>query len=105
MEITKDQWYQHPDFRKELEDLFKTNRTLQIAFAIVKEGGLKPIPTPSGIDLIQFFGLMGAKRDGYFEALKNLKDLSKPQAAKMPEPLPWTTPQRSGPDADKTSAP
>jgi hypothetical protein len=105
MEFTKDQWYKHPDFRRELEDLFRTNRTLQIALAIVKQAGLKPTPTLSGIDLMHFFALQGSKRDGYFEAIRNLEDLSQPlKAPQKPDPKPWKT-QPAGPDADITSAP
>lgn len=105
MEITKDQWYTHPEFRAELEVLFRTNPTLKIALAIVKKAGLKPTPLISGIDLMHYYALMGSKRDGYFEALTNLEDLSKqPQAAKPPDPPPWKT-KPPGPDADTTSAP
>lgn len=105
MNITKDQWYAHPDFRKELEHLFKTNYTLQVALAIVKQGGLKPIPLVSGIDLMHFYALQGSKRDGYFEALTNLEDLSQqPKAAKPPDPPPWNS-KPPGADADTTSAP
>lgn len=104
MTLTKDQWYAHPDFRRELEELL-ANRTMQIALAIVKQGGLKPTPIVSGIDLMHYFALMGSKRDGYFEGLTNLEDLSKqPQAAKLPDPRPWQT-KPPGPDGDRSSAP
>lgn len=101
--LTKDQWYAHPDFRKELTELLN-HPTFRVALALVNRAGLKPTPVVPNIDLMHFFALMGAKRDGYFEGLQNLLDLTQPQATRPPEQPPWTT-KRPGPDADHTSAP
>lgn len=106
MALTKDQWYKHPQFRSELAELLQ-NKTLQIALDMTRVAGLKPTPFPPGLDLMQFFALMGAKRDGYFEGLTNLEDLAKsPPPPKPPERKPFETPRDTQPaDNDRTSAP
>lgn len=104
MALTQDQWYQHPSFRAELVDLLK-NPTLRIALEIVKERGLVSTLQPGpGVDMIDFFAIMGSRKDGYLEALINLEQLSKPKPTTPPEQKPWKTPPKPA-DSDSSSAP
>lgn len=104
MALTKEQWYAHPEFHQELRAILQ-NKTLLAALDMVRDSGMKPTSiTPGNVDLIQFFALMGAKRDGYFEALTNLVDLSKTQPVRVPEQKPFETPRPTA-DNDRTSAP
>lgn len=91
--ITKTQWYRHPTLRSELEELLK-NPVLIAALEVVFQLGVKSTAFPvNPVDLVQFFALMGAKRDGYIEALANLQMLAKPEPEEKPTPKPWDTPQ------------
>lgn len=105
MNITKDQWDSHPSFRKELAELLK-EQSLDVALSIVRDAGLQPTPILQGVDLIQYFAINGAKRDGYFEAITNLISLSKTKPTKTPAQAAWTKPKpKSAVDDDRTSAP
>lgn len=102
--ITAEQWYSHPTFRQDLEVLL-SNPVFLTALGIVQARGLKSSVFGPGIDLRDYFALNGAKKDGYFEALTNLVDLSnQPKAARPPDRPPWSTP-RPGADGAEGSAP
>lgn len=101
MTITKEQWYQHPEFRQELEEILK-NPTLRAALDLIRAQGLRSTLEVPGVNLIHYFALQGARKDGYMEALTNLEILSMPQPAKGPDRKPWTNP--TPPAEDKTPA-
>lgn len=102
--ITEEQWYNHPTFRQDLERVLADPAFLT-ALAMVQQKGLKPTSfAVPGVDLRDFFALMGAKRDGYFEAITNLMSLTQPKTTRPPERPPWTTPRPEA-DADTSSAP
>ncbi len=63
------------------------------AIAIIKEGlyTLKSPPMGGSYDLMQYYGLYGAKQMGYMEALTNLLDLANLSPARMPDRKPWDT--------------
>lgn len=92
-EITKEQWYSHPSFRQDLEKLLD-DPVFEIALSIVSRKGADSTSFIAGQNLIHFFALMGAKKDGYYEALKNLKQLAKPEPNKTPTPKAWETPSQ-----------
>lgn len=95
--MTKDQWYNHPSLRQDLTAILE-NPVLINALEIVKDQGVKATMFPSTpVDLIQFFALMGAKRDGYIEALTNLHLLTQPQVEHKATPEAWTTPKEPQP--------
>lgn len=90
--MTEDQWYLQPSLRQDLEEILK-NPVLLTALQIVRDRGVRSTSMPSQpVDLVQFFALMGAKRDGYIEALQNLVDLTKSKPADKLMPKPWDTP-------------
>lgn len=103
MTLTKDQWYDHPEFRQELEELLR-HPAMRAALDMCKEQGLRSTLAVSGLNLIHYFALQGARKDGYLECLTNLEGLAKPQPTKQPAREPWTA-DKPAADADKTSAP
>jgi hypothetical protein len=93
--VNLEQWQQHPSFRKELEEIFN-HPTFKIALEIVKEAGNRPIlpqAMPPGVTLTEWGSMIGFKRDGYFEALTNLRQLSQTTAAAKAGPRPWENDQ------------
>lgn len=95
--LNLDQWKEDANARKELEDLFR-HPTLANALEIVKQQGLAPINPPAGVDIVQFGAMMGFKRDGYFEAIANLKLLAKVTPRKSSDPKPWKVDPKSIPE-------
>ncbi len=81
--INQDQWDKLPDLRKELAAQIDDPRAaLANALYIVerklftpaaKDGWAQP---PPGTPLTDFYSLLGARREGYLEALQNLRDLA-----------------------------
>lgn len=107
MALTIEQWYAHPSFRQELVELLR-NPTLRVALEMVREKGLNSTLTPTGnTSMVEFFAIMGARKDGYHEALVNLEALSQAKSTAPPERKPWhtPTPPKPAPDGDQTSAP
>jgi uncharacterized protein with NRDE domain len=46
---------------------------------------------PSGVTLTEWGAYMGFKRDGYFEALTNLRSLAQNPQTRQQGPKPWET--------------
>ncbi len=100
--ISEKQWYEHPDFRRELEDLLN-HPTMQIALGIVtRKGSASTLPVSEQI--MEWFALMGAKKDGYAEGIANLIALSKHSTPSPPARKAWDSPHKM-PDNDASSAP
>jgi hypothetical protein len=88
--MTYTEWYAHEDKVLLFKELLN-NPVLNQALEVVQEHGL-PIarPIPSGTDLIQYAALTNARREGYFEALRNLRMLAvAPQPKETQELKPW----------------
>lgn len=90
MSITKEQWFQQPGLQQELRELLK-NPTLQAALAIVKDQIFRPMQIPNEVDLMQYYAIMGARKDGYQEAIINLETLSKSPPPPPPKTDPWVS--------------
>lgn len=89
--MTLTQWEANPEFAKELAEELKKPIMLA-ALTVLHEQGLRPISPPVGttFDITQYGAFIGFKRDGYFEALKNLSLLSqRPVRSGKPEPKAW----------------
>ena|ERR1039457_6506713 len=92
--ITLDQWNAHPSFRKELAGDLALPAVV-VALEMVKAQGTKSLTVPgSGVDIIHYFAIMGAKRDGCLETLINLQNLTNSEPAEVPERQAWTTPRK-----------
>lgn len=81
--ITEAQWDKLPDLRKELAAQIDDPRAaLANALYIVERQLFTPAAKngwahqPAGSTLTEFYGLLGARREGYLEALQNLRDLA-----------------------------
>lgn len=89
--ITLKQWDAHPSFHKDLEVLLN-HEVFVKALEIVLNTGITPTPVPHGVDLIHFAALTGARKEGYVEAILNLKSLAQSSTARPPARQPWQTP-------------
>lgn len=88
-----DQWYEHPDRRRELQEVLELP-CMSEAFELVTERGVpKPEVCPTEVDFMAWNALQNARREGYFAALKNIRDLSKPRASRKALPQPWDSEQ------------
>jgi hypothetical protein len=102
---TKEQWDKHPSFRQELQELV-SHPTFQTALAMTKDKGMrKSLATVGNADLIQYFALMGAHRDGYTSALDDLVALTRSKDSRPLERGPWDSADKPKVDDDRTSAP
>lgn len=104
MTITLEQWRQHPSFQTELAELLK-HPALAVALDLVRHRGAHKLLTSVGTaSLIDYYGLIGAHREGYTSSLDDLIMLSKPTDTRPPEEMPWKS-KPAEPDGDRTSAP
>lgn len=96
MSLTKEQWFAHPTFRKELAELLD-HPTLRVALDLVLDYGISPVALPTNVDLVHFAALTGARRDGYVECLTNLRLLAKNPTVRPDGPKPWEDPTLTEP--------
>jgi hypothetical protein len=88
--MTLEQWRADANLRPELEKLL-TDPVMLIALDIVRQKATQPIIPPAGVDIVHFGSMMGYKRDGFFEALQSLINLSRVVKSKPPEKSAWVT--------------
>lgn len=86
--ITQDQWYKHPSFQTDLQALFN-NPVLETALDICRDLSLRPVPITEKVNLVDFFAIMGAKKEGYNEFLLNLRALAQPEKPLSPAKKSW----------------
>lgn len=86
--MTQDQWHSSIDLRKNLEGILH-DPTMLAALEILKDRVMTPTPVPAGVDLRDFYANLGAKKEGYFECLANLRSLSQVRATKTEAVKPW----------------
>jgi len=92
--ITKeDRWFAHPDRRKQLSELLNDPVLIE-ALEVVIEQNMRPIGfPPPGLDLRDYFAIMGGKKEGYNEAILNLKALSLHKSTPATGPKAWVSPR------------
>ena len=88
MNITKAQWFKHPSYQTDLQNLLN-NSVLQIALDICRDQNLTPVPITEKVNLIDYFAIMGSKKEGYNEFLINLRDLAQPEKPLGPAKKAW----------------
>lgn len=88
MTPTQDQWYKHASFQTDLRALLESP-VLRTALEICRDQNLVPISTTKPVNLVDYFAIMGAKKEGYNEFLINLRLLAQPQRASVPATKPW----------------
>lgn len=107
--MTEQQWDKLPDLRKELAVQIDDPRAaLANALYIVERQLFTPAAKngwahqPAGSTLTEFYGLLGARREGYLEALQNLRDLAQiRRTAPAGGPKAFEKNTTPGDDADK----
>jgi hypothetical protein len=91
--ITKEQWYSNPGFQIELKDLLK-HPTMVAALELVNSNAFKPLPTQiPNQNLIDYFAIMGAKKEGYNEFYMNLLVLAESPKPTAPAMKAWEYPK------------
>jgi hypothetical protein len=74
--MTYKEWAERPDLVANLR-LLLSDSTMQLALSVLTDHGLpKTKYTASTPNLLENNALLNAKREGYFEFLRNLKSLS-----------------------------
>lgn len=89
--ITEAQWYSQPSYQSDLKALLD-NPVMEAALQVAFDQGFKTIPalaTPGG-DLVDYFAIQGAVREGYRLAFQKLRDLTQPKVSRpTTQPKPW----------------
>lgn len=89
-----DHWKNHPSRRKEWAELLQ-EPAARDAIAVVREKlfTVQSPPVGGNYDLMDYYGLMGAKQAGYLECLTALLGLADISPMKVPERKPWESPK------------
>jgi hypothetical protein len=95
--MTLKQWQEDANLRPAWAEIL-TNPVALAAFDIVMQQGMAPIDPPRGVDIVQWGAMMGFKRDGYMDALQNLRNLAKIVQNKQKDPKPWTVNPKDFPE-------
>jgi len=80
-------WLKREDLQLEWKQLWEGNATLKAGLEVLKNVGF-PIETRAlpGTDAIQHNALMNARREGYFDAIRNIEALK--EVKQQPDALP-----------------
>lgn len=88
-------WANREDYQLEWKKLWESNDALKAGFCVLREIALpQENRPPTGLDYIQHNALLNARREGYYDALRNieaLKEIKKP-TNQLPEP--WSSTQK-----------
>ena len=81
------EWLKREDLQLEWKQLWDGNTTLKAGLEVLKNVGL-PLETrvSQGSDAIQHNALMNARREGYFDAIRNIEALK--EVKQQPNVLP-----------------
>jgi hypothetical protein len=89
MKITD--WARREDLQLEWKQLWETNQALKAGFAVLRDiAWPTQMQVPTGTDSVQFNALMNARREGYFDALRNIEALKEIKRQNQPLPEPWS---------------
>lgn len=90
MKITD--WAKREDLQLEWKQLWETNTALKAGFEVLRDVAWPTqLQVPAGTDPVQFNALMNARREGYFDALRNIEALKEIKRHTEPLPEPWST--------------
>ena len=93
MKITD--WARREDLQLEWRSLWENNEALKAGFAVLRDAAWPmQSQTPAGVDAVQFNALMNARREGYFDALRNIEALKEIKKQNEPLPEPWANPSK-----------
>jgi hypothetical protein len=93
MKITE--WAKREDLQLEWKKLWETNEALKAGFDVLRDVAW-PLESrvPSGTDAIQHNALMNARREGYYDALRNIEAMKEIKRTNDPLPEPWSNPKK-----------
>lgn len=93
MKITE--WAKREDLQIQWKKLWETEEPLKEGFSVLLDVAL-PAETrvPTGTDAIQHNALMNARREGYYDALRNIEALKEVRKPQNPLPDPWSEPKQ-----------
>jgi len=93
MKITD--WAKREDLQLEWKTLWENNEALKAGFAVLRDVAL-PLESrvPAGTDAIQHNALMNARREGYYDALRNIEAMKEIKRSSDPLPEPWSNPKK-----------
>jgi hypothetical protein len=84
------EWAKREDLQLEWKLLWDTNETLKKGLEVLKDVALpSEVRAPQGVDAIQYNALMNARREGYYDALRNIEALKEMVRQKQETPEPW----------------
>jgi hypothetical protein len=88
MKITD--WAKREDLQLEWKKAWEENQTLKAGLEVLKQIALpSETRTPQGADVIQFNALMNARREGYYDAIRNIEALKEVKTPDEALPQPW----------------
>jgi hypothetical protein len=83
-------WAKREDLQLEWKRLWDTNDTLIKGLEVLKDVALPAEGrVTQGVDAIQFNALMNARREGYYDALRNIEALKEIVKPNVITPEPW----------------
>ena len=84
------EWIKREDLQLEWKQLWETNKALQAGMEVLREIALPAeARVPSGTDLIQFNALSNARREGYYDCIRNIHGLKEVKIKPQELPEPW----------------
>ena len=89
--MTHKDWSKRLDLIEDLATVLQGD-TLKLALSVVENVGIpRSRLRPDATNLMENHALLDARREGYFEALQNLRSLGvRPSPTPVAEPSPWS---------------
>jgi len=88
--MTLEDWKKRDDLQAELKHILTLPAFRGALEALTDFAAPKPSPAPQGVDLALWGALMNARREGFFDALRNFQALTEMAAQPAELPAPWT---------------
>jgi len=88
--MTLEEWKKRDDLQQELKQILTLPAFRGAIDALTDFAAPKPSPAPQGVDLALWGALMNARREGFFDALRNFQALTEMAAKPVELPEPWT---------------
>jgi hypothetical protein len=88
--MTLEDWKKRDDLQAELKQILTLPAFRGALEALTDFASPKPVPAPQGVDLSLWGALLNARREGFFDALRNFQALTDMAAKPAELPAPWT---------------
>jgi hypothetical protein len=90
-------WAKQEDLQLEWKKAWEEIPALKAGLAVLVEAALpSEVKVPTGVDPIQFNALINSKREGYYDALRNIEALKEFKKPLEVLPDPWSEPNKGG---------